>query len=576
MKIKSESGRINFKIILLILIIIIAIAAVVVIRLNKNKKITFTEVITYNYFPLYTLDDKTGVVDREGNIVIEPKYVDIFIPNPALDVFACVDEEGNTDFLNKEGKQLFTQYEGVGLVFQVDSESDIESGVLSYVENEKYGLIDLNGIKLTDAIYDDVASLVGRPGAILVKKDWKYGLLDSKGTQIIECNYNTIKADDYSSQHDGYNKTGYIVSVKKDDGVFYGYIDYEGNKILDTNYESISRVSIESQDDIYLIVMQNGKKGVLKNGKQLIKTSYQSIRYSGVSQIFVVEKTRKYGFIDINGKEILRPAYTNYAISNGYITIEEDGKVVMYDFNGNIVKTNAFKTIQEVEDTSYFIAQDNDGKYTVISKDVSLNDKYASLAYAYDDYFIFSNDEGKYGVLHVWEGIVVEPIYAYILPISGVKAIEARLDNNEIDVYDSKMEKIISEKDGVVIPIDDKYTAIYNDSKMYYINSSGNIVQNNEVFPNNSIYAVEKDGKWGFQDRNGTIVVPCIYDLVTEINEYGFAGVCQGGLWGVISQNGDVIVNPSYEIEFFYLPSFVGKYRLVANENVVCYELESK
>jgi hypothetical protein len=111
---------------------------------------------------------------------------------------------------------------------------------------------------------------------------------------------------------------------------------------------------------------------------------------------------------------------------------------------------------------------------------------------------------------------------------------------------------------------------------MYYINSLGNLVQNNEVFPNNSIYAVEKDGKWGFQDRNGTIVVPCIYDLVTEINEYGFAGVCQGGLWGVISQNGDVIVNPSYEIEFFYLPSFVGKYRLVANENVVCYELESK
>jgi hypothetical protein len=42
--------------------------------------------------------------------------------------------------------------------------------------------------------------------------------------------------------------------------------------------------------------MERGKKGVIKNKKQLIKNNFQSVSYSEIADIFVVEKVGKYGF----------------------------------------------------------------------------------------------------------------------------------------------------------------------------------------------------------------------------------------------------------------------------------------
>ena len=51
------------------------------------------------------------------------------------------------------------------------------------------------------------------------------------------------------------------------------------------------------------------------------------------------------------------------------------------------------------------------------------------------------------------------------------------------------------------------------------------------------------------------------YDEVTEVDEYGFAGIKKGGKWGVINSNGDVILEPTYESDELS-PIFIGKYCL--------------
>ena len=40
--------------------------------------------------------------------------------------------------------------------------------------------------------------------------------------------------------------------------------DYNGKVLIKPKYESISRAAEYQDEDIYLIVMQNGKKGVIK------------------------------------------------------------------------------------------------------------------------------------------------------------------------------------------------------------------------------------------------------------------------------------------------------------------------
>ena len=47
--------------------------------------------------------------------------------------------------------------------------------------------------------------------------------------------------------------------------------------------------------------------------------------------------------------------------------------------------------------------------------------------------------------------------------------------------------------------------------------------------------------------------------MVTEINEYGFAGIKKDRKWGVINKNGDIIQEPTYELESIS-PIFIGKY----------------
>ena len=56
------------------------------------------------------------------------------------------------------------------------------------------------------------------------------------------------------------------------------------------------------------------------------------------------------------------------------------------------------------------------------------------------------------------------------------------------------------------------------------------------------------------------------YESVTEINEYGFAGIKQDGKWGVINSNGEIIIEPVYELNDNE-PTFIGQYYQVIYGN---------
>ena len=73
------------------------------------------------------------------------------------------------------------------------------------------------------------------------------------------------------------------------------------------------------------------------------------------------------------------------------------------------------------------------------------------------------------------------------------------------------------------------------------------------------LYASEKNGKWGFVDKNGNVVIEHIYEYVTELNSNGFAGIKLNGKWGVINSNGNIIVEPKYELKNNN-PNFVGEF----------------
>ena len=95
-----------------ILIIIIAILVIILcIFFINNKKDTYKEGVV-EYFQLVQ-GEHYGVIDKKGNILIEPIYSNVVIPDLSKDVFFCYSDNLNYKILNKEGTEIFKNFEEV-------------------------------------------------------------------------------------------------------------------------------------------------------------------------------------------------------------------------------------------------------------------------------------------------------------------------------------------------------------------------------------------------------------------------------------------------------------------------------
>lgn len=572
----NEHGKINIKAIAIVIavLLIIAVAVICFIKTRDGYKSNYSsDNERYEYFVLYSKDNKAGVINRNGLVIIEPEFTNVLIPNHEKDVFICYSDDEHYTIFNKDKNEIFKEYNNTQAIIVSEDTMELEKYLLKYEVDGKYGLVDINGNRVTEMIYSEISSLKGRPGNILVKKDEMYGVFDERGNKIIDTQYYSIRSDEYSSEEDGYEKTGYIVGEKTKTGIFYGYIDYTGKQLVETKYESITRFL--EPDDILLSYMDNGKNGIFKGKKKIVNPKYQSITYYNTSNVFVVNKNGRYGVLNKNGEEIIKTDYSECIVLGEYISVKTNEQMMLYDIHGNLVNTNTYQSIQPTDNPYYFIAKDESNFYSIISKEVQIKDNYTNITYAFDNFFIFTNQEGKTGVLEVYTGIELEPKYDYIILIEGSRALEAKV-GNVVDIYSDKIEKIISMEDGIREKVNDDYFVIYSGKEMKYINKNGEEVKNTDIFKDAKLYAAQSpDGKWGYKDASGNLKVEYKYDRVTELNEYGFAGVIKDGLWGVIDEEGKEVVNPQYKLDVYYDPSFIGKYLLEENEGMFCSEVST-
>ncbi|MCL2772366.1 MAG: WG repeat-containing protein [Oscillospiraceae bacterium] len=65
------------------------------------------------------------------------------------------------------------------------------------------------------------------------------------------------------------------------------------------------------------------------------------------------------------------------------------------------------------------------------------------------------------------------------------------------------------------------------------------------------LICVSKNGKWGYIDKNGEVVIPLIYDFADFFSE-GLAAVCKDGKWGYIDKNGEVVIPLIYDFADYF------------------------
>ena len=555
--------------IVIVLLIIIAIAGWFIYRqIEKNGRkyeIEKISVENYEYFILRQ-DGKYGVINKNGDIVINPEYINIIIPNPQKAVFVCYDEKNDTKVLNQNNEQIFSEYAQIEPIRLKNIASDLmyEKNLLTYKRDEKLGLIE--GKVIADPIYETIEGLPYKEGELLVQLEGKYGVINNKGNDLVEPKYDQITVDNYTTTEDGYKRAGYIVSNTTENGYRYGYVDVDGNVLLEPEYTEVSRIiNVEDNDNIYLIVAQNGQYGMVKNQEQIIGNEYQSISYNSESNTLTLEKTKRYGVATLDGKVVIPVEFSQIDSTGKYIyATDVDGNVEVYQEDGNPAEVESNIYILETGNENYQIKIDNTqgSAYSILNKDGEqiTTQNYSYINYLYDNYFIVSVTGGKVGVINDKEEPIIEIQYDSIEKVEGTDYIITRLsENNSTQLYDKNF-KQLCEMTNAIIRSQENYVKMYNDTETRYFDLEGNEKQNTEILSNNQIYAKSQDGKWGFVDKSGNVVVDYIYDKTTDLNSYGYAGIKLDGKWGVVNANGEVIVEPTYTLNTQTEPEFIKDY----------------
>ena len=549
---------------IIFIIILLVIAGTIVYKHAKGKSSDYEleKIDVWTYLPIVE-NEKMGVIDNKGNVVIEPNYNNIQIPNPTKDIFIC-SNENETKIVNAKGEEKFKKFEEVSAIQlkELATEIPYEKSVLKYKEKGKYGIINFDGKKITKAIYDDINNLPYKEGELLVEKDGKYGVISILGKNILPIQYKEIKVDEYYEAENAYRYSGYIVGNDTDKGTMYKYINYKTNIETKSEFQDIKRiVDYEDKDKFYLIYEKDNKYGVIEDGNTIINNEYDNIEYDNLNQLFIVKKDGKYGIVKLNGETLISCLYDEMDIEGIYIYALKNEEQTIFNTSGEKIEDQKYKSVYNVENTNYKITINDENKYGVLDENNNsiISNNYFYIGYLGNNYFVVSGQNGKNGIIDNKGNVILDTKYDTIEKIEDTNLIDAvEINTNTITLFNNEM-KELNKMSNANIFVEKNYIRIYSNKEQKYFNSNGEEKSNKEILSQNKIFSDVKDGKWGFVDSNGNVIVDYIYDDVTEQNSYGFAGIKKDGKWGSINEDGQVIIEPTYTLNNNEV-DFVGEY----------------
>lgn len=498
---RYDEPKLNLKKVFAVILAFVAfIMCIFVIKgiLTKDKE---EGKITSKDYAVIFQNNKWGVIDSKGEIVIDPSYEEmITIPNSKNDVFLCVYNvnyetgEYKTKVLNSKNQEIFTQYEQIEAIANQDVSQNMwyEENVLKVKKDGKYGLINLTGKQLTEVQYDQISALEAIKGVLKVTKEGKVGILDKEGKEILPTQ--SLEITNLGKE----SKDGFI--VKNQEGK-YGIVNYANEVILEAKYDEIAKVY---GNDRY-VVKQAGKQVLIKkDGTEVLSTGYDEI------------------------KQILKN------VDNGII-YTKDGKYGVMKTTGEVIVAPDYEELKEAK-SGLLIAKQN----------------------------------GKYGVIDLQKVSKIEPSYLSICYNEKADLYVAEKEDYTNDIIDNTF---AVRQTGILMDIDDEkgYFALKQGEEEKYYNFKFEERNMVEIKTSNTLYKSKKDGKYGFIDRDGKVVVDYQYDDVTEQNQYGYAGIKKDGLWGAVDNKGNIVQEPTYNLEEYLKIDFIGRWHLGKDINMNYY-----
>lgn len=370
--------------------------------------------------------------------------------------------------------------------------------------------------------------------AIVQGNDFKYYLVDK---------YFNFKLLNYESIYtkDKYNNCMVSVGSILNNNDKYGLIDSNGKIILETKYDHIF------EDSFGYLVEQNNKWGLFSSGKFLIEPKYIDMpQYIDNLGLIVKNIQNKYGVVDINDKIIIPFIYdfigNKFNVdtkiggwNNKYISCVKNNKFGIVDYNNNIIYDFKFDRVTILDDFILF-SESNKACYLL-----NTLTNYKSDPLYYDIQYItdVTNDKKEKG----YKRMPLKGFYKLDRYKEGANdGVTWSIINEEGKEVSNTFRHIYNSSENFVkLDLGSKTMSFFNLNNLKLIN---NIYEDIRDF-SEGIAAVKKDGKWGFIDFNGNLIIDYKYINPYNYHDYQFSNglvrVSQGFSYFFINTKGECI-----------------------------------
>lgn len=440
------------------------------------------------FFPVKK-DKKWGLIDTDGNIVVEPNY-------EAIGEFkhfgyAVMQRQGGVGLLDQNTNEVIRpRYEDIKV---------LDEDLVAVMDEGQWMVINFEEEIILEKGYTRVNIWEGEYLAFLRDNMWGIALKD--GTVITEPAYEGLRLMD-----NGYFET------QVEDGV--GLLSPEGLVLIPPKYKEVKIIS----DNLFLFKDNRRWGGVDGSGREVFDASFDSFQKINEQFIVLVSKNLKFLYSDKARSVISKDEYSGF-----------------YDFSETQILTKKQRRLGLIEDDGTLVLE---AKYHEIH------------AYAQDLYRV--NYEGSWGIVSKNDVVVIPFEYDYIAPSKnnvcaakkGAKWTAINMDGEEL--IEAKYEQISIEDELIRATINgalelfaiDEEGNIVDENKLenhFTIRIGGNSQDNRRIrgafgnTPNRYLlknfewFYAPKEDKWGLRKlSDGEIQIKPTYNWIVLKAEYGY------------------------------------------------------
>lgn len=355
---------------------------------------------------------------------------------------------------------------------------------------------------------------------VFLHKNGLYGLLDENGNEIVPAEY----------LHIDKIRDGMIPAYTKEK--VFVFLDESGKRIKDVSFYDIN--PLYTQDLLGVADSETGKWGFVdKNLNYVIEPQFDAIGYF-VDGIVGAKQGELWGIINKSGKYILEPQFKDDELEGydqGTLVVSKGGKIRLVDVKkaefleteyDELYGMTGGKAVVRKDSSIYLNSWENKEVFLMKKPSRILYDMYRGNVLGKTRFYLNYREDGE-----------KDEHFAVFDSSTGEKICDKIMNHSdEMDENCNVKEK----------PYYDEKAAEENEQKKYG--------KYEEV--RHSVYDIstsfKQNGKWGFLDDDGNVVIPAEYDSVSPFY-FDAAYASQGDRRFIIDRSGRKIVEIKPEWE---------------------------